>query len=299
MTLRRTSAPLVSAMRHLSLTAVATCLLLVSASGVEASLSDQLTHQITEAQRLELQKQINREIERLSQSKDRDREWATRLREALKQRAIMMEQARKFKQAEADLTQAVQVAPVDPAIYADRGYFYMRVGRYPDALGDFVSGTRLEPDNAIFSYGAGRVLANLQDYAAAVDLYNRALELDPTHARRFLSRAEAFVALGRYDEARPDYDRALKLGLNADERFIALVGRGRTLVELGKYGNAIEDFDEALRFDRNSARALMWRGVAQEKRGRVALALADYERASRRDPENGWLRQSIRRLRSR
>jgi hypothetical protein len=44
--------------------------------------------------------------------------------------------------------------------------------------------------------------------------------------------------------------------------------------------------------------AVVWRGYAQERLGQRQQALADYESALRASPNDGWIRSSIRRMRS-
>jgi Flp pilus assembly protein TadD len=105
----------------------------------------------------------------------------------------------------------------------------MRQSRFTDAVRDFITGSRLAPSEAPFSYGAGRAFSRMGQYAEAVVQYGEAIRLAPNDSDAILSRAEALIRLGQYAQARNDYDRALTLGLT----------------------RALEDYEAALRISPN------------------------------------------------
>jgi tetratricopeptide (TPR) repeat protein len=141
-------------------------------------------------------------------------------------------------------------------------------------------------------------MANMKNFSAAIEMYNEAINLDPKDGRRYLSRAEALVWLGRINEARPDYDRALATSLTREDKFFALLGRGYALLDIGEYADAVRDLDAAIEMEPHHANALTWRGFAYERLGSTDAALRDYEQAVQRAPNNTWLRASVRRMRS-
>ena len=59
--------------------------------------------------------------------------------EILKSRATTYESVEDFERAEANYNALVEVEPINPAVYADRGYFYMRQSRFDAAMRDFVA----------------------------------------------------------------------------------------------------------------------------------------------------------------
>ena len=100
------------------------------------------------------------------------------------------------------------MTPGDATAYADRGYFYMRRGRYRDALGDFVTGSRLDPQNPLYLYAAARSLVAAGDLDGAVAFYTELIKAGPREGKLYLARAEAEVRLQRWPEALADYERA-------------------------------------------------------------------------------------------
>jgi len=271
------------------------------AAAADTDLSDRLTDQILQIYRRDFTRQLDSEFEQHKKAlgETETSERANRLRVLLKQRADTYETLEEFDRAEADYNARIEVRPLDPSVYSDRGYFYMRQSRYSDAARDFITGSRLQPYDAIFSYGAGRAFARMGAYDDSLEQYAEAIRLAPNDGLPRLSRAEALLELGRYVEARADYDRALTLGLpRAPDRYFAFFGRGYDLTRLGDYEGAVRDLNAALRLRPGMINALVWRGYARERLGQRAGALDDYEAALRLSPNDGWIRASIKRMRS-
>jgi Flp pilus assembly protein TadD len=267
----------------------------------EDVLSERLTDQILEMNKLDLVRKLDGELERrqreLGQAPTVER--ANKLRELLKSRASTYESLEDFERAEADYNALVEVKPINPTVYTDRGYYYMRQGRFNEAARDFLAGSRLAPSQSAFSYGAGRALSRLGDYSRAINHYNEAVRLSPRDSVPLLSRAEAYVQIRDYVDARVDYDRAISLGLPRDgDRFFVYFGRGYANVCLGDYEAAVRDMNTALSLRPGMVNAVVWRGYAREKLGQREQALADYESALRSNPNDEWIRTSIKRIRS-
>ncbi len=226
-------------------------------------------------------------------------ERADKLRTVLLNRASIHEQLEDFERAQADFDALVAVRPQNPLVYSDRGYFYMRQRRYPDAMHDFLAGSRLAPTEAIFNYGAARAFSRMGAYEKAVAQYGEAIRLAPNDSIPALSRAEAYLQLGRYAEAVADYDRAIALGVPSSiDRFSAYFGRGYASIRTGDFATAIRDMTAALAVRPGVVGAVVWRGYARERLGERNGALDDYEAALRLSPNDDWIRSSVRRMRS-
>ena len=113
----------------------------------------------------------------------------------LKHRAELFETDQAVRECRSGSDRSVQGHANDATAYADRGYFYMRRGRYRDALGDFVTGSRLDPQNPLYMYAAARSLVAMEDFAGAVAFYTEAIKIGPER-RKALSRARRSAACG-------------------------------------------------------------------------------------------------------
>jgi tetratricopeptide (TPR) repeat protein len=221
-------------------------------------------------------------------------------RDILMRRATAHEIVRDNVRAEQDWSAALEIQPPAPAVHAARAFFYLRRQRHGEALNDFVLGASLDPTNPVFLYGQGRVLAGRADYRGAIERYTEAIRLAPQLGSNYLWRAEAWVRLDAHGRAQADYDRALDLGgLKGPEVAYAYLGRGMSRFTLENVDGAIDDFSKALDRFPGDPRTLKWRGYAYERLGEYDLALADYEYASKQVSYDPWLKDSVRRIRSR
>ena len=77
------------------------------------------------------------------------------------------------------------------------------------------------------------------DYMKALDLLNKAIELNPDDAIDYNNRGTAFYKLGRYQRAIEDFNRAINLDPNDT---YAYNNRGNAYYDLGKRKHACDDW---------------------------------------------------------
>jgi tetratricopeptide (TPR) repeat protein len=117
------------------------------------------------------------------------------------------------------------------------------------------------------------------DLDAALAHYSRAIELGFGGA--LYNRANTFVALGRFEEAVRDYDRAVAFapGMVQIQR-----NRADARLALGDAAGALADLDHALAREPEHAGTRLSRGAALLTLGRLAEAEAELERAIALEP---------------
>lgn len=267
----------------------------------QSSLSEKLSKTITDVKRSE--GNSGNQLNDIKSYEEMLGDFATnpvdKRRVALKSRAFVFEQARELDRAEADYTAATKLEPVAAADFADRGYFYLRSGRYGEAIADFVAGGRLEPKSSRYRFAVGRVHAAMRNYIAAIDHYSQAIRLNPRDSLAYLSRAEANVYLKNYAEAKSDYERAIRLGLpRPADKLFGHLGRGYISLVSDEFDAAVVDFEAALRVEPIALNGWLWLAYANERRGRIDLAIDAYERALLVEPGHGVIFSNLRRLRS-
>ncbi len=76
---------------------------------------------------------------------------------------------------------------------------------YEAALKDFQTAIKLTPDNYRAHTGAGYCQRKLENYARALDSYERALKISPSFTEAIEYRAEAYLGLNRLDEVKQAY----------------------------------------------------------------------------------------------
>ena len=208
----------------------------------------------------------------------------------MRQRAFAYEDLKQYDRAESDYDAALRIEPLDPSFYAKRGFYFLRRGRYDDALADFRKGSALVPTDGGFLFGEGEVQQKLRQYGKAVECYTEALRKDGDVTSYYRERGNAYNALDSFKEAKADYDKALAIGyypVSAPrETADAHLGRGFASSRLGLYRQAIEDYNAALEVMPRSSQTIAWRGAAYQYLGKRAEAIADYKAALEIDPKN-------------
>jgi tetratricopeptide (TPR) repeat protein len=92
-------------------------------------------------------------------------------------------------QALADCNQALRITPDDPDIIADRGFVYLKLGRYAEAIADYDAALATNPRlyGALYGRGRAKQLAGLDADSAAADIA-AARRLNPKVVERFAIR---------------------------------------------------------------------------------------------------------------
>jgi protein O-GlcNAc transferase len=127
------------------------------------------------------------------------------------------------------------------------------------------------------------IAAQRGNFSAAVELFDRALALNPDHAGSHCDRGLMLIGLKRLDEALESFDRAIRLKPDFAD---ALNHRGNALRGLNRPAEAIQSFDLALGVNPDHLGALIGRGNALLGQKRADEALANYDRALRIDSGN-------------
>ena len=131
----------------------------------------------------------------------------------------------------------------------------------------------------------GVALMDASEWQAALNVFNRVVDLAPNNEWGLANRAVTQASLGAFDQARSDADAALAIdpeshvayhaiGIVADARFDAQA--------------AIEAYSRAIEFEDGNSFALQQRARAYQMGGRLELAMADVETLIEMSPEYFW-----------
>jgi tetratricopeptide (TPR) repeat protein len=117
--------------------------------------------------------------------------YAPNLVSALRQRAVVYRGEQKFREAAADLSEALKIKSDDPDIFEQRGYLEMQMKDYDKALADYSQAIKLQPQEPKYYQVRAFILQTKNDFNAALADTNKVLSLDPENAdaqqrKRFL-----------------------------------------------------------------------------------------------------------------
>jgi len=202
----------------------------------------------------------------------------------------------------ADSSRAIELAPDNPATYAHRSWAREITGDAHGVIADLNQVIELETRKGNHPVDYNRLInaylaragaeQTIDDQAAAIADFTRAIDFVSDNPLIFNARAEARYANGDLDGAIADFNRALKM----DTKYVeAYVGRAQCKARKGDYPGALGDFDRGLELDPENP-ACLQRGVARASHADYAGALADLDKFIALTPDNAALAQVYRQI---
>jgi tetratricopeptide (TPR) repeat protein len=176
-----------------------------------------------------------------------------------------------------------------PAIALDhclRGQAAFDAKRLAKAVEAFEAALRLEPTHYWSMMQLGYCLMDLgrgpADFAQAVRVYTGCILKRPDHASAYLGRADSYHKLARYDDAMADYSKAIELKPSFAD---AWSNRGVTYSDLKQYDKALANFAKAIELEPDYWRAWNNRGIIYRHLNQYDKAIANYAKAIELKPD--------------
>ncbi|RMD98482.1 MAG: tetratricopeptide repeat protein [Deltaproteobacteria bacterium] len=165
------------------------------------------------------------------------------------------------------------------SLYERKGWRIFARKAYEDYL-------EVYPTDITVHRSLGRLLFEMEDYAAAAEVFQRASALAPfdPELKRFLAKAE--FQLGRYEEALATWQDIRELAPRDPEVYLNL---GLCYRTMNDYDRAIEHFLQALRLDPTYERALFAVGLTYRLRGDLSEAWDAYRKLKALNPRSATL----------
>jgi tetratricopeptide (TPR) repeat protein len=159
--------------------------------------------------------------------------------------------------------------------YADAERAFHR-GRYEEAASMFEAFSESEPDNAWGHYMLGLSAWKTGDHTRALEAFDAALRIDPSHRKSLLNSARVLLETSRPKDALNRVEQALAIEpLSSDG--LRLLGRAH--YELGEFDQAIDAYQRALALDDKDVWAMNNLGYLYIQQGRSDAALPPLARA--------------------
>ncbi len=197
-----------------------------------------------------------------------------------------------FKQYEKgirDFREALKIKSTHLKSYEFKGMAEMELGKYADAIETY---TRLlqspkgkKNHNAYLQ--RANAFAKLQNFQAAVNDYNKLLQLQPGNSTAYLRRGGIYFQLQQYDAALLDINKALEDNPKNAE---ALLNRAIVFASQNQHNQAISDFDSYLQLNPADAKTYNWRGISKTHIGDHTSAIEDFSKAIQSQPAAAFYR---------
>jgi tetratricopeptide (TPR) repeat protein len=189
----------------------------------------------------------------VSTTGDRDKNAA----EAAYQQADRLTDQLKFREAIPELDKAIRLDPELVSAYALRGYSYNAIGSLENkpeytrrAVEDYTTAIQKSLKNGVRRPGLynsrGAVYRALNDNQRALQDYNEAIKIDPTHVTALSNRGELRRGMGDLDGSIADLTRVIQLEPGKGARYCQ---RGLTWLRKAKEADAQNDFRRCSELD--------------------------------------------------
>ena len=159
--------------------------------------------------------------------------------------------------------------------YADAERAF-HLGRYEEAASMFQAYSESNPDNAWGHYMLGLSAWKTGDHTRALEAFDAALRLEPTHRKSLLNSARVLLETGRPQDALNRVEQSLAIEPLSSE---GLRLAGRAHYELGQMDQAIDAYQRALAIDDRDVWAMNNLGYLYIQQGRSDAALLPLARA--------------------
>lgn len=186
----------------------------------------------------------------------------------------------------ADFTAVFENDPTDGDAVANRGNAYQYgLHDYDKALADYDKALAIRADALDFFNRGSAFLDGRRDYARAISDFGKSIELDANVPRYYAARCWARAVWGQdLQLSLNDCSWGLQMKDVGDAQLPLLQGRGIANYKLGKYAEARADFDRALAGQPNDAELTYGRGLSDLKLGKAG-ADGDIGKAKMANPD--------------
>ncbi len=131
---------------------------------------------------------------------------------------------------------------------------------------------------------------NSEDFASALDYYDRAIEADRDNIWSYYGKGQVYLAQKDYAEAIRWYSQVIEIRPNNSSAYI---DRGYVYSLMGEEDKAFADYDKAVDLEPDNALAYNNRGDSYRLRGEFDKALKDTLRAIELAPDEPFYRLSL------
>jgi tetratricopeptide (TPR) repeat protein len=162
--------------------------------------------------------------------------------EALRQLALLLDQEGEYEDLVDVYGRMLALTPDDADLLIARAMTNARLGKAGAAVADLEGAQSMAPYREYAWVNAAGAASGSRQYRAAIEIAAAGLAANPDLAGLLLARGEAHLSLDEPEEALVDFEAAVALDAYS---FAAYHWRGRTLVALGRYEEAVEDLQRA------------------------------------------------------
>jgi tetratricopeptide (TPR) repeat protein len=179
-----------------------------------------------------------------------------------------------------------KLVPPDGVSTQEASREYFQKGKAAQDVDDkidlFTKAIELNPKPGYYYIRRGQAYLEKQEYDKALTDLDKAVASIPNSFAVYNLRGLAYDALDRQSQAMTEFNKAISLNPAYAEAFS---NRGFVFYENKEYDKALQDYDKAIALDPKLANAYNNRGFLYASQGKVEQALKDYKQAISLDPK--------------
>lgn len=149
----------------------------------------------------------------------------------------------------------------DPDLYIVKGDSWLEMDQPDSALHAFTTACKLAPEDVFAVCGMGEALQQKEKFEAAMEYYDRALELETGNLWTLTCKASLLFEMNYYSESIELYSEIIKLD---PSYYFAYFQRAGVYFELDDYELAIADYRRYLKYQPGDEEALYNIDAAEE-----------------------------------
>ncbi len=125
------------------------------------------------------------------------------------QAGVLHKDKGEYSEAIKDFTSFIEKYPTKTAeVYLERGYSYLYLKKYEQAITDFIQVMEMEPKKNMGSYALGKTYYQQGDFGKSLEYFDKSLGIQPLDARSLNDRGMSKCRLGDFDSAVKDFIKA-------------------------------------------------------------------------------------------
>ncbi len=169
----------------------------------------------------------------------------------------------------------------DAARLADEGWTFLQSGKAHEAEQRFRQALAKHKESPAALHGLALIGHQTGNFVPALELFDRALAVDPQNPSLHANRGNSLAAMQRFDEAIASFQRALTLSPGLQS---AMVNMATALHATGRLDEAVETMERVCETPPPSADAFNNLGNLYKDQGRLRESLDCYQRALEINP---------------
>ena len=193
---------------------------------------------------------------------------------------------KEYQQALRDFDRMIELTPDHPMAYFGRGVVYLRMENFREAIKEFDQTTnlKLSKNQLLITHNLKSVcLAAIEEYWQAINAISHVIKLVPENVESYNTRAKLYTKLKEYHQAIADINRAIDIN---SEGAILYSNRSLVYKHLRDYEHAIADLDTAIKLKPKNISFYSKRAILYHLMGNYEKALADIDYAIALDKNN-------------